>query len=353
MAFEIYTTDTDAGSITVIRSEEAGKYEVVEQIDVGNAPRGAVKFTRDGRGYVSNCGGNTISEIDVLTHREVARIRVGSAPRGIGLIPGDRHALVSNSGDNTLSVVDLHAREERARVAVGRDPRHMAVTADGQSAYVAIWGSHYVAKVDVAPLSEAGGFRPERVREIHRIAVGRGAHPYSVAIHPSKAIAYVANTQAEYSSVIDLATDRITAQVPLGSRGSRAVVFSPDGRYAMISIENTSEVAVIDIENHAVANRIAVGPGPRGIALDSRATWGEWILYATAFARTTGGDAVASLQRLPNTVTVANLRGGEALTSATFLPEYQEIAVGAGPCSVSVLDIETTWAAKMPVETAR
>jgi YVTN family beta-propeller protein len=141
MEIEIYSTDTDSGVLSVIRRNDDGAYVPLGQIPVGNAPRGAVRFTRGGRGYVSNCGGDTISEIDLVNHRETARIKVGPAPRGIGIIPGEQFALVSNSGDNSISIVDLLGREEVRRIAVGRDPRHMAVTADGSFAYVAIWGS--------------------------------------------------------------------------------------------------------------------------------------------------------------------------------------------------------------------
>src|SRR5262245_48720151 len=105
MAIEIYSTDTDSGQISVIR-KQFNSYSTVTTIPVGNAPRGSVKFTRDGRGFVSNTSTNTVSEIDALTHREVARIQVGSGPRGLGIVPGDRYMLVSNSGSNTVSVVD-------------------------------------------------------------------------------------------------------------------------------------------------------------------------------------------------------------------------------------------------------
>ncbi|MGW6523238.1 YncE family protein [Streptomyces sp. NPDC054962] len=148
MAVEIYSTDTDSGQLTVIRKDGHADYRVVKEIPVGNAPRGSVKFTRDGRGFVSNTSANHISEIDALTHREVARITVGFGPRGLGIVPGERYLLASNSGSNTVSVVDLEAREEVCQVAVGRDPRHMAINKEGTIAYISVWGSGYIAKLD-------------------------------------------------------------------------------------------------------------------------------------------------------------------------------------------------------------
>jgi hypothetical protein len=59
---EIYSTDTDSGLVSVVGATN-GVHHRIEQVSVGNAPRGAVKFTSDGRGFVCNCGGDTISEM--------------------------------------------------------------------------------------------------------------------------------------------------------------------------------------------------------------------------------------------------------------------------------------------------
>ncbi|MEV0695911.1 hypothetical protein [Streptomyces sp. NPDC050388] len=134
MTVEIYLTDTDTdtGQITVIRKDGPSVHEVRKEISVGNAPRGSVKFTCNGRDFVSNTSTNTVSELDALTRREAARITVGSGPRGLGLVPGERYLLVSNSGSNTVSIVDLESRTELTQVAVARDPRHMAISKDGR-----------------------------------------------------------------------------------------------------------------------------------------------------------------------------------------------------------------------------
>ena len=79
---EIYSTDTDSGTISVLEND--GKsVKKIASIQVGNAPRGSVRFTSDGRGYVSNTSTNTVSEIDGLTHEETRRISSLSARRSI------------------------------------------------------------------------------------------------------------------------------------------------------------------------------------------------------------------------------------------------------------------------------
>jgi len=334
----IFSTDTDSGTVTIVERDGVA-FRHVATVGVGNAPRGAVKFTADGRGFVSNCGGDTISEIDAFTGRETGRIRVGPAPRGIGILPGDRYALVSSSGENFVSIVDLGQRAEIGRVAVGRDPRHMAVRKDGTAAYVAVWGAHYVAHIDTAGLvGEREKPDLSSVREIARIEIGDEAHPYSLTLAPDGDTAYVANTQATYVSVIDLKEDWVADRIELGSKGARAVAFSPDGDTAYVAIEDTSEVVAIDTASREIRTRWPVGPGPRGIALDPTGV----SLFASVFARQEARPAAGRTFQ-PNTLTVIDL----ASAAKGRAPGYEEIPVGKGPCSVAVLSLDTLGRAKL------
>ena len=333
MSTRIFSTDTDSGLISIIEKSEKGEHRRIAQISVGNEPRGSVKFTRSGRGFVGNCAGNTVSEIDALTLREVAKIQVGAAPRGVGIIPGDRFFLVSNSGSNYVSVVDIAKRAEVGQISVGRDPRHMAITSDGSYAYVSIWGSHYISKIDTRGLA-ADTYPSEEYlpREVSRISVGDGAHPYSVNIHPSGRHVFVANNQVSYVSVINTETDAVEHQIDLGTKGSRAIVFTPDGENAVVSVEDTSEVVVVDVADMSVINRLEVGPGPRGIAFDPR----DMTLYSSSFSRSTKAEKARI--RTPNSLTALSLM--DDIRVASEKSHFQELPVGAGPCSVSLFNVE-------------
>lgn len=326
---ELFSTDTDDGVISVIGKTGTTEHRLLRQVRVGNAPRGSVKFTSTGRGFVSNTSQNTISEVDPIALEEVRRIEVGHGPRGLGVVPGDRYLLVSNSGSDSLSIVDLELNVELGQLAIGRDPRHMAITADGQFAFVCVWGDGVLAKVDISALRDEA---PENVTIVERIALGRTAHPYSAAIEPSGRRVWVANTQATHASVVDVATSAVT-QVELGAIGGRAVAFSPDKQFALISVETTSNVAVVRLATLQVTRQIPVGPGPRGLAVDSE----DGTLYVTNFDR----SAVISARHPdygPNALTVVNLDSAP-LDSDSGQFSYQPIEVGYGPCSVSILDL--------------
>lgn len=335
MSVEIYSTDTDSGQISVIRKDGPSSYQVIKEIAVANAPRGSVKFTRDGRGFVSNTSQNSVSELDALTRREVARITVGFGPRGLAILPGERYLLVSNSGSNTVSVVDLESRTEVTQVAVGRDPRHMAVSKDGHFAYVCIWGSGYIAKLDLKGLLKKD--RAESVREVARIRIGEDSFPYSLNIDRTGKRAYVACNSIAELPVIDLDTDSVIARVPVKSDGGRAVAFTPDNNFALLTLERTSTIAVVDTDELKVTRNIPVGPAPRGIVVDDN----DNTVYCSNFSRAVPEEnEKIEFSFSPHSLTVVHLDGVDLALPAEEggNVQYDEIKVGYGPCSVSVFD---------------
>jgi YVTN family beta-propeller protein len=236
--------------------------------------------------------------------------------------------LVSNSGSDTLSIVDLELNVEVRQIPTGRDPRHMAVTKDGLAAFVCVWGDGVVAKLNLAGLRED---RPELVSITETYDVGRTAHPYSAAIEPTGERVFVANTQAKHLSVIDIATG-VVSSVELGHIGGRAVAFTSDARYALVSVETVSEIAVIELATLRQTRRIPVGPGPRGLTVDAD----DDTLYITNFDR--NGPGMGGPAYGPNTLTVVDLNSAP-LDEPVGVFDYQPVEVGYGPCSVALLDV--------------
>lgn len=329
---EFYSTDTDSGTISVIRQEGKG-YEVVKQIRVGNAPRGSVKFTKAGRGFVSNTSGNTISELDALEHREVRRITVGLGPRGIGIVPGDRYVLVSNSGSDTVSVVDLTTNQELTQLAVGIDPRHMAITKDGATAYVCLWGEGRLAKLDLRSLAagDAAG-----VSVVGSVEIAADANPYSLNIEPTGRYALVACNATDHVPVVDLQSDTVTHRVTVdcddGACGARAVAFSADGGTAYVTLERTNAVVAISLETFAVKQYLRVGLSPRGIV-----QYNDKVIVAN-FSRGSEAPVMAqALNFMSHSVTFVDLKDAD-LSGAIASDRYSQVRVGHGPCSISMFD---------------
>ena len=79
-------------------------------------------------------------------------------------------------------------------------------------------------------------------------------------------IAYIANRSSATVSVIDTATNAVTATVPVGS-GPFGVAVSPDGSRVYVSNQNDSTVSVIDTATNTVTATVPVGSRPEGVAV--------------------------------------------------------------------------------------
>ncbi|WP_353065996.1 YncE family protein [Arcanobacterium hippocoleae] len=323
---EIYSTDTDSGTLSVFEDAN-GTVRKIATIRVGNAPRGSVRFTSDGRGFVSNTSANTVSEIDGLTHKEVRRIKVGNGPRGLFIVGKEKYLLVSNSGSDSLSIVDLSLGEEVRQLSTGRDPRHMAVL--NEFAYVSLWGDGSIAKFDIKSLNSNDA---DGVALVSTIKLAPETFPYSLNIDESRNIALVACNAVRSIPVIDLKTDKVCAHIPVRASGIRAITFSNNKKYAIATLERDNSAAVIDLDTFEVTRYLDAGPAPRGIATNPD----NGVMYVAAFSRTT-----TARYDMPDWgshgVTIINA-DSDALSNRNLKVETTTVKSGFGPCSVSLFD---------------
>lgn len=96
--------------------------------------------------------------------------------------------------------------------------------------------------------------------------------------------AYVGNFKDNTVSVIDTATERVVATVPVAA-GPDGIVLAPGGRSAFVSGSSASAVSEIDTATDSVTRSIDVGKGPQGLAMTAD---GKWLLVAV-----NGDDRVA------------------------------------------------------------
>ncbi|MFW0179632.1 YncE family protein [Rothia sp. P7208] len=335
---EIYSTDTDSGTLSVFEDAN-GTVRKIATIRVGNAPRGSVRFTSDGRGFVSNTSTNTVSEIDGLTHEEIRRIEVGNGPRGLFIVGNEKYLLVSNSGSDSLSIVDLAIGKEVHQVPSGRDPRHMAVL--NGFAYVSLWGEGNIAKFDIKSL---GNDDVDGVKLVSTIKLAPEAFPYSLNIDESRNIALIACNAVHSIPVIDLETDTVCAHIPVRASGVRAIAFSNDKKYAVATLERDNSVAVINMDTFEVTRYIDAGPAPRGIVTNPD----NGAMYIAAFSRST-----IARHDMPDWgshgVTIINA-DSDVLSDQDSKVEMSSVKSGFGPCSVSLFDPASARAARKNLE---
>jgi YVTN family beta-propeller protein len=128
--------------MAVAAPQPAAAASVVATYPVGDQPFGVVADPTDGRVYVANSGGTTVSVVDPAT-ATVSSLNVGSQPGLLALNAAGRRLYVSNSGDGTLSVVNLSTTSVVGTV-FGAGGLGVAVNPPVSRAYVA-GGNQFVA----------------------------------------------------------------------------------------------------------------------------------------------------------------------------------------------------------------
>src|SRR5512132_930861 len=87
--------------------------------------------------YVSNEKGNSISIVDADKLELVQEIKVGQRPRGIVLSKDGKFLYICASDDDTIQILDTASLKLVGELPSGPDPERMATSPDGAKLYVA------------------------------------------------------------------------------------------------------------------------------------------------------------------------------------------------------------------------
>src|SRR5678815_2349388 len=150
-------------------------------------------------------------------------------------VPPPYYVYVTNEGSGDLSVIDPIARAVATTIPLGKRPRGVKANADGTQLFAALSGSPVAGPgVDESKLPPADkaadgiGIVDTVGRKLLKVVNG-GSDPEQLAVTAHGARAYIANEDAEAASVLELASGKIVASVPVGSE-PEGVTMRPDGR---------------------------------------------------------------------------------------------------------------------------
>jgi YVTN family beta-propeller protein len=141
--------------------------------------------------------------------------------------------------------------------------------------------------------------------------VNVGSNPYGVAVNPKGTKVYVASDVNDAVSVIDTATNKVTATVPVGS-DPWGIAVNPDGTKVYVANEGSGAVSVIDTASNKVTATIKVGNYPYGIAVNPAGT----KVYAVNDLDNTVSVIDAATNKVTATITVGDLPTGVAVNPA-------------------------------------
>jgi YVTN family beta-propeller protein len=138
--------------------------------------------------------------------------------------------------------------------------------------------------------------------------VSVGTFPNGVAVTPDGARVYVANIFGNSVSVIDTATNIVTT-VPVGPFPF-GVAVSPDGARVYVANEGDGTVSVIDTASNGVIATVTVGGGPVGVAVTPNGA----RVYVGNFSGSTVSVIDTATNGVIKTVTVGQSPEGVAVT---------------------------------------
>ncbi len=220
------------------------------------------------RVYVANGLPNTLSVIDTATDTVITTIPLprgglpGQGAVGVTVSPDSRYAYVSSNDGKQPPDPGVYQIDTATNTIVNthfiEDGRGVAVSPEGLNVFVTGAGANGVGPtlwmLAAGNLNSEGGF-----------AVG--GNPAGVAVNPDGRHVYVANYDSNTVSVIDRATNGVTATIPVGQK-PQSVAVSPDGTRAYVVNKLGGTVSVIDTATNSVTTTIpAPGAGDTGATI--------------------------------------------------------------------------------------
>jgi len=229
--------------------------------------------------YITNSGDNTVSVINTATNTVIATIPVGDEPFGVAATH-DGSRVYTRNGDGTVSVIDTATNTVTATIPVPPNAGPatdvgVAVSPDGSKVYVAtsaiLGATGAISVIDAATNTVTA-------------TIPVGVQPEGVAVAPdgSKLYVYVANYETTNVSVIDAATNTVTATIPVdevhGGNNAFGVAVTPDGsRVYVTKIRSIGpgdgwSVSAIDTATNTVIAAIVVNGSPFDVAVSPDGT---------------------------------------------------------------------------------
>jgi YVTN family beta-propeller protein len=204
--------------------------KVVARIATDQNVSHMVAATPDGRrAFVANIGSGSVTAVDLESGKAIKSIPTGAGAEGIAITPDGREVWITNREADTVSILDAKSLEVTATLPAADFPIRAKITPDGKKALVSCAQSGDVAVFDVASRKLLG-----------RIAIDKEAVPGSEE--------RLFSTQFGKSPV------------PVG------LLIAPDGKRAWVASTNADVVSLLDIDGLKVVGRVTAGKEPDGLA---------------------------------------------------------------------------------------
>lgn len=203
-----------------------------------NVSHMVVVSPKHGRAFVANIGSGSVTVIDLKERKRIADIQTGAGAEGIDISPDESEVWVSNRAANTVSVIGTETLKVTATLESKDFPIRVKFTPGGKHVLVSNARSGDVAIFDAAGRKEIKRVSMEvKASEassssgrIFGNQFGQSPVPVGILVAPGLGHAFVANTNADIVTVLDLRTWQIVDRLTAGKE--------PDGLgYSRLSVK--------------------------------------------------------------------------------------------------------------------
>ena len=183
----------------------------------------------------------------------------------------DGTLLVTNRSGGSISFFDLATLTEIARVPIGPTiPHEVAVSPDGRQAITAEYGAgqnhgRHIILIDIASARVTG-----------RIDLGPNSRPHTALFMPDGRHAVATMQDSDQIAFIDLETMKMIRTYPTGGREGHMMRLSPDGSHAYVTsrgAEGTLSVVFLNEDRDPVVLQTGLGAEGLEVTPDGKEIW--------------------------------------------------------------------------------
>jgi YVTN family beta-propeller protein len=307
----LYVVCEESGELVVVNVATGA---VTARAAAGRMPKGLAQSGDGRFLYVANSWSDTVSEIDAKTLQTRRTLGAGFEPTSVAISADGRTLYTANRIGGNISAIDLGTGEETRRLTAGRGASYLALSPDGGQALYATHILPNIGAHRTAPISEITVVNTGLNAVTARLPLPNAAGVFHIALsadgrlgiacnmRPKNLVplAHVAHGWAITSAVTLFGkdVDGEAVQLPLDEIDRYyslpfSVAIAPDKRAAYVATSNSDSVTVLDVArmlevvrrasprerarlandlslsaNYVVA-RIPVGANPKGMALSA------------------------------------------------------------------------------------
>lgn len=248
--------------------------KIIARIPVGEDPHEVVASSDGRTAYVCIYGGGSLHEInliDLVAQKPLRTIdtRPLFGPHDITFVNGK--AWFTAEGSKSIGRYDPATGKLDWSMGTGQDRTHMIyVTADAKKIYTTNVSSGTVS-ILADTLIQPGRMAPPDAKPRENwtqivVSTARGSEGFDVS--PGGNELWTASSEDGTISIINLIAKKLAEKVDAKVSGANRLKFTPDGKQVFISSLQTGDLTVFDAKSHKEVKRLKLGRGAAGILMD-------------------------------------------------------------------------------------